>query len=318
MATGGFLGVSVFFTLSGFLITSLPLAEQGTSGGVGLRRFWVRRAAADGSAGVPALIIVLTATVLTTAKDTLRGDVLAALADVANWRFYFSGQSYANLFAVPSPVQHYWSLAIEEQFYLVFPLLVWLILVRLKWSRGALAGVVGAGFVGATVASVALGVANADLVYTPRSPVPPSSCPAACWPGRQPVGPPRSGRAAGVVGGDRRPALARRPRRDHGPHRAERRVAGEGGLAASASLSVALIATARRRAVALAAQPEAVRRRQPHLLRDLPYHWPLFLWLTRTGPASTAPGWCSCGGPSRWRCRPSRTSSSRAHRRAGS
>ena len=135
---GGFLGVSVFFTLSGFLITSLLLAEHGSTGGVRLGHFWLRRLRRLMPAALACLvlILVLTATVLHTAKGTLRGDVLSALADVANWRFYFSGQSYANLFAVPSPVQHYWSLAIEEQFYLVFPLLVWLVLVKLRWSLG--------------------------------------------------------------------------------------------------------------------------------------------------------------------------------------
>ncbi len=53
--------------------------------------------------------------------NDLRGDVLAALAYVANWRFIFQDQSYADLFTSPSPVQHFWSLAIEEQFYFVFP-----------------------------------------------------------------------------------------------------------------------------------------------------------------------------------------------------
>ncbi len=54
--------------------------------------------------------------------QTLRGDVLSALGYGANWRFLLSGQSYAQLFSSPSPVEHFWSLAIEEQFYFVFPL----------------------------------------------------------------------------------------------------------------------------------------------------------------------------------------------------
>src|SRR5213075_2406810 len=137
------------------------------SGGVRLGRFWIRRLRRLMPAALACLglVVLLTATVLPTAKSTLRGDVLAAVADVGNWRFYLSGQSYANLFAIPSPVQHYWSLAIEEQFYLVFPLLVWLVLVRLRWSRGVLAAVLAAGFVAAAAASVALGADNADLVY---------------------------------------------------------------------------------------------------------------------------------------------------------
>ena len=281
--------MSVFFTLSGFLITSLLLAEQGTTGGVGLRRFWVRRLRRLMPAALAclALIIVLTATVLTTAKDTLRGDVLAALADVANWRFYFSGQSYANLFAVPSPVQHYWSLAIEEQFYLVFPLLVWLILVRLQWSRGALAGVLGAGFVGATVASVALGVANADLVYYAtftRAAELLSGCLLAMAVSRWGRPDPAERRAWwAVIGGPLSLAglvviMARTAQGDEWLY--------EGGLAAFSLLSVALIATARR--------PGPLRSLlslKPFVAVGLIsygiylYHWPLFLWLTpdRTG-----------------------------------
>jgi peptidoglycan/LPS O-acetylase OafA/YrhL len=288
-ATGGFLGVSVFFTLSGFLITSLLLADQATTGGVGLRRFWVRRLRRLMPAALAclALILVLTATVLTTAKDTLRGDVLAALADVANWRFYFSGQSYANLFAVPSPVQHYWSLAIEEQFYLVFPLLVWLILVRLKWSRGVLAGVLGAGFVGATAASVALGAANADLVYYAtftRAAELLSGCLLAMVVSRWGRSDPAEHRAWwAVIGGPLVLAglvviIARTAQGDEWLY--------EGGLAAFSLLSVALIATARR--------PGPLRwllSLKPFVWLGLIsygvylYHWPLFLWLTadRTG-----------------------------------
>ena len=126
-ARGGFLGVSAFFTLSGFLITSLLLAQRlGPERGQ-LRTFWIRRARRLLPAALVTLfgVTVYAATVATTDQlRVLRGDVFAALGYVANWRFYLSGQSYADLFRAPSPVLHFWSLAIEEQFYVVFPLVV--------------------------------------------------------------------------------------------------------------------------------------------------------------------------------------------------
>jgi peptidoglycan/LPS O-acetylase OafA/YrhL len=127
-ARGGFLGVSAFFTLSGFLITSLLLGQR--ERGVPLRRFWGRRARRLLPAAMLAIVFVLlfAATIATNDQlRLLRGDVIATLAYVANWRFYASGQSYAHLFSQPSPVLHFWSLAIEEQFYVVFPLIVALV-----------------------------------------------------------------------------------------------------------------------------------------------------------------------------------------------
>src|SRR5467141_2308611 len=126
-ARGGYLGVSLFFTLSGFLITSLLLTQAREQHRVQLGRFWARRARRLLPAATLALAGVLLYGATIASGDQLRYlrvDVLATLGYVANWRFYFSGQSYARLFASPSPVLHFWSLAIEEQFYLVFPLLV--------------------------------------------------------------------------------------------------------------------------------------------------------------------------------------------------
>jgi peptidoglycan/LPS O-acetylase OafA/YrhL len=123
---GGHLGVTAFFTLSGFLITALLLVERTATGRVDLRAFWVRRARRL----VPAVLVclLLVALVLAAspepASDGVTWDALAAATWVANWRFVADGQTYADLFALPSPFQHFWSLAVEEQFYVVYPLLV--------------------------------------------------------------------------------------------------------------------------------------------------------------------------------------------------
>ena len=150
---GGFLGVSAFFTLSGFLITSLLLAEHAGSGRVRLRDFWARRARRLLPAALLALagIVAYGATVATADQQrALRGDVLSALGYVANWHFLAVGRSYSQLFSAPSPVLHFWSLAIEEQFYVVFPLVAALILRAGRGRRGIFAAVLVAG-VGASV-----------------------------------------------------------------------------------------------------------------------------------------------------------------------
>jgi peptidoglycan/LPS O-acetylase OafA/YrhL len=132
---GGYLGVDFFFTLSGFLITSLLLAESSRSGTVGLGGFWARRARRL----LPALVVLMVGVALycvTLAKPTelsqIRGDALATLAYVANWHQIFSHHSYFALFNAPSPLDHTWSLAIEEQFYLLWPLVFVAVLVRFK------------------------------------------------------------------------------------------------------------------------------------------------------------------------------------------
>ena len=134
-ARGGFLGVDVFFVLSGFLITSLLVQEWGRTGGIALGAFWLRRARRL----LPALFVVLLAVATYSLflpaqqQRAIRGDSLATLAYVSNWWFIVSNRSYFALFVEPSPLRHTWSLAIEEQFYLVFPLLLagWLIRARL-------------------------------------------------------------------------------------------------------------------------------------------------------------------------------------------
>ena len=126
-ADGGFLGVSLFFTLSGYLITAILLREQEQHGRIDLRRFWVRRIRRLVPAALLGIAVALVfgATVATRGQlDGLPGEVLAGAFYVANWLFISTDQSYAELFSSPSPLQHYWSLAIEEQFYVVLPLLI--------------------------------------------------------------------------------------------------------------------------------------------------------------------------------------------------
>ncbi|HKA93003.1 MAG TPA: acyltransferase family protein [Acidimicrobiia bacterium] len=136
-AGGGYLGVDAFFVLSGFLITSLLLAEWRGHGRIALSAFWGRRARRL----LPALFLVLAGVAVYGAViaapvelDQLRRDGLSALGYVANWGQIFSHQSYFQSFAAPSPLRHTWSLAIEEQFYLVWPLLVAGVL---WWRRGS-------------------------------------------------------------------------------------------------------------------------------------------------------------------------------------
>jgi len=143
-ASGGFLGVSTFFTLSGFLITSLLLDEYQVTGRVGLLEFWTRRFRRL----MPAALLTLSGVALYGALLAdpqqlwrLRADSLASLFYFANWQFMFSGLAYEELFGRPSPVQHFWSLSIEEQFYLVFPLLF---LGLCRWAGGSRARLGGA------------------------------------------------------------------------------------------------------------------------------------------------------------------------------
>ncbi len=132
---GGWFGVDVFFVISGFLITSLLLAEHRRWGSIHLAGFWLARIRRL----LPALFLVLLAVVALTAllspvgqRASVGTDVLATLGYVANWRFLLGDEAYFAQIAVPSPLRHTWSLAVEEQFYLLFPLVLSLLLV---WTR---------------------------------------------------------------------------------------------------------------------------------------------------------------------------------------
>ena len=126
-ADGGYLGVDFFFVLSGFLITGLLIGEWNGRQTIGLRSFWFRRA----KRLLPAVMLLLVVLSVYSrlggpniVESTFKGDGLATLFYYANWHLIFTHQSYFAQFEVPSTLRHTWSLAIEEQFYLVWPLLV--------------------------------------------------------------------------------------------------------------------------------------------------------------------------------------------------
>jgi peptidoglycan/LPS O-acetylase OafA/YrhL len=178
---GGFLGVDAFFVLSGFLITSLLLGEVQRSGRVKLTAFWGRRARRL----LPALLVMLVAVAvagryLLPPLDfrLLRGDEFAALGYVANWRMIYRGADYFAQTAAASPVQHTWSLGIEEQFYLLWPLILVAVLVlptrlRRRPVSSPPAGSAPAGVSGMLVAVIAGAFASAlaaGLLYRQDNP----------------------------------------------------------------------------------------------------------------------------------------------------
>jgi peptidoglycan/LPS O-acetylase OafA/YrhL len=145
---GGFVGVDVFYVISGFLITGILLRELHQTGSISLRAFYARRIRRI----VPAAILVLVVTValafliwfLPRALQTLIDAVSAALF-VSNWHFIATGTDYLQAGGAVSPVQHYWSLSIEEQFYAVWPIGLLFLFVLLRGSRKLLTIVVMAG-----------------------------------------------------------------------------------------------------------------------------------------------------------------------------
>ncbi len=140
---GGFLGVSLFFTLSGYLIASLVLAEVAATGALDLGRFWARRVRRL----IPALVLLVVGVVVLSRFIELpartRLELIGGLTYSSNWIQLASGSSYAELFARPSALTHLWSLAIEEQFYVVFPLVAWAVARRRPHGLGVALAVAG-------------------------------------------------------------------------------------------------------------------------------------------------------------------------------
>ncbi len=162
---GGFLGVEVFFVVSGYLITSLLLAERREHGRVSFRHFYVRRARRL----LPAVWVLLAVVIayallfLPDSIGTLRGDTIAALTYTSNWWQIVANRSYAVAVGRPELLKHLWSLAIEEQFYLFWPVTLIFALRRLGRSRTVVAM-----FVAAMLSTLVLAItsfASIDFAY---------------------------------------------------------------------------------------------------------------------------------------------------------
>ncbi|MBV9095609.1 MAG: acyltransferase family protein [Streptosporangiaceae bacterium] len=160
-AQGGLLGVGIFFTLSGYLITDLLLGQHETTGRLQLADFWLRRARRL----LPALFVMLAVVVAwVTLLDRsllpgIRGAVAASAFYVSNWWLIAQHSAYFAQFGPPSPLGHLWSLAVEEQFYLIWPWLLW---IGLRWQHGTRQRLAAASL-GLAVASAAL----MALLYRP-------------------------------------------------------------------------------------------------------------------------------------------------------
>ena len=166
-ASGGFLGVEVFFTLSGFLITQLLVVDVRRTGTVDVGAFLRARARRL----LPALVTCVTATVVTyrlmlpADAPGLRWDALASLAYVQNWQLMLGGMPYSEAFARPSPLLHLWSLSVEGQLYVLWPLLfVGVLAVQRRASVVVVA--LGLALVSAVVLAVGYTPAGGQLIYS--------------------------------------------------------------------------------------------------------------------------------------------------------
>jgi len=153
--SGGFIGVDIFYVISGFLITGLLLKELNSSGRISLKAFYLRRS----KRLLPASFLVLFVTALFAwlvlppiSRGSIGRDLIATTLYISNYLFAWWQNDYQNLNATPSPFIHYWSLAVEEQFYLFWPLFI-IALAKLKSRRKFLIG-----FSTVTFVTFALGV----------------------------------------------------------------------------------------------------------------------------------------------------------------
>ena len=152
---GGFVGVDVFFVISGFLITGLLLREIGSTSTLSLTAFYARRARRLLPAATLVLIVTLAVSIFVLPllrAAQVAGDIASAAAYVANLRFGFQANDYFHQTTVPSPVLHFWSLSVEEQFYIFWPTIL-LVLHKLSRRSGTRPNLLGAGVLGITIGS---------------------------------------------------------------------------------------------------------------------------------------------------------------------
>jgi peptidoglycan/LPS O-acetylase OafA/YrhL len=169
--TGGYVGVSVFFTLSGYLITSLLLVEYQRSATIDLRGFYTRRV----KRLLPASLLLLVVVVVAAAAGAWRWDgaltrdVVGSALQVENWVKLFGDASYADLVNATlgrvAPLEHYWSLSIEEQFYWVWPVVMLVLLRQVRSAQRVVVWLVSAALVGMVAAPVIASVWGADAAY---------------------------------------------------------------------------------------------------------------------------------------------------------
>ena len=143
LSPGGFIGVDIFYVISGYLITGIIIKEIGNTGKFNYGAFYLRRAKRllPASLSILGLTAIFSWLVLPpTVRADLGKDVLAASLYVSNYLFAFWQNDYQNLNVTPSPVIHYWSLAVEEQFYIFWPILIYS-LCKIGKRRAVAAGI---------------------------------------------------------------------------------------------------------------------------------------------------------------------------------
>ena len=157
LVPAGFIGVDVFLVLSGFLITSLALEEVDRTKSMSVPGFFARRARRLLPAAITTIIVVVViARILDhgSVDSSLRGHAVASLTYIANWWSIAQHNSYQAAFGAESPLNHFWSLAVEEQFYLIFPIALIGVVALLK-RRIGLHRLAHVALVGATVGAIA-------------------------------------------------------------------------------------------------------------------------------------------------------------------